>query len=133
MIKEIVDQWEANKHKLEKWFRKTKLKEYDSYLKIVSAIFTYVISEYDVKNIHVINDGDWSGTEIFIIPEKDVYQPGIEDYLMTHTYYSSCSGCDTLLNIIDFYEEDYPNEEQVKQLMTLSLHLIQRMKPLCEQ
>ena len=102
MIKEIVDQWNANKHKLEKWFRKTKLKEYDSYLKIVSAIFTYVISEYDVENIHVIDDGD-------------------------------CSGCDTLLNIIDFYEEDYPNEEQVKQLMTLSLHLIQRMKPLCEQ
>lgn len=33
MIKEIVDQWNANKHKLEKWFRKTKLKEYDSYLK----------------------------------------------------------------------------------------------------
>ncbi len=31
------------------------------------------------------------------------------------------------------YIEDYPNEEQVKQLMTLSLHLIQRMKPLCEQ
>lgn len=65
--------------------------------------------------------------------KKDVYQPEIEDYLMTHTYYGSCSGCDTLLKIIDFYEEDYPNEEQVKQLMTLSLHLIQRMKPLCEQ
>lgn len=45
----------------------------------------------------------------------------------------SFGGCDTLLNIIDFYEEDYPNEEQVKQLTTLSLHLIQRMKPLCEQ
>lgn len=49
---------------------------------------------------------------------------------MTHTYYGSCCGCDTLLNIVDFCEEDYPNEEQVKQLMTLSLHLIQRIKPL---
>lgn len=78
MIKEIVDQWEANKHKLEKWFRENKMKKYDSYLKIISAIFTYVISEYDVEKIHVIDDGDWSGTEIFIIPEKDVYQPGIE-------------------------------------------------------
>lgn len=130
MIKEIVDQWEANKHKLEKWFRENKMKKYDSYLKIIRAIFTYVISEYDVEKIHVIDDGDWSGTEIFIIPEKDVYQPGIEDYLMTHTYYGSCCGCDTLLNIVDFCEEDYPNEEQVKQLMTLSLHLIQRIKPL---
>lgn len=42
MIKEIIDQWEANKHKLEKWFRENELKEYDSYLKIVRAIFTYV-------------------------------------------------------------------------------------------
>lgn len=33
MIKEIIDQWEANKHKLEKWFRENELKEYDSYLK----------------------------------------------------------------------------------------------------
>lgn len=51
MIKEIIDQWEANKHKLEKWFRENELKEYDSYLKIVRAIFTYVISEYDVIEI----------------------------------------------------------------------------------
>lgn len=28
MIKEIIDQWEANKHKLEKWFRENELKEY---------------------------------------------------------------------------------------------------------
>lgn len=70
-----------------------------------------------MKNIHVINDGDWSGTGIFIIPEKDVYQPGIEDYLMTHTYYGSCSGCDTLLNIVDFCEEDYPNEVLLHNLL----------------
>lgn len=57
MIKEIVDQWEANKHKLEKWFKENKLENCDSYLKIVSAIFTYVIYEYDVENIHVIDDG----------------------------------------------------------------------------
>ena len=30
MIKEIVDQWEANKHKLEKWFRENKMKEYEA-------------------------------------------------------------------------------------------------------
>lgn len=28
MIKEIIDQWEANKHKLEKWFRENELIEF---------------------------------------------------------------------------------------------------------
>lgn len=32
MIKEIIDQWEANKHKLEKWFREN---EYPTYITTV--------------------------------------------------------------------------------------------------
>ena len=50
----------------------------------------------------------------------------LEDYLITHTYYGSCSGCDTLQGI-NSYSCELPTEEQVKDYMTLALHLVQRM------
>ena len=49
----------------------------------------------------------------------------------SNNYYGSCSGCDTLLGINE-YEDGLPNEEQVKDYMTLCLHLIQKLKPLTD-
>lgn len=128
MIKEIIDQWEANKHKLEQWFKDHREGEYGSYIGIIRAIFTHVIDGYDVSKLTVIDDGHYQGTLIFIIPEN-IYQPDIENYIVTNTYYGSCPGCDTLLKITDNIE-DYPTDEQVKQLMTIALHLVQKLKPL---
>ena len=45
MIKEIVEKWEENKHKLEEYFTKTKQDEYDSYENILRKIFELVITE----------------------------------------------------------------------------------------
>jgi hypothetical protein len=53
----------------------------------------------------------------------------VTDYVMTHNFYGSCSGCDTLQSI-NSYSEDLPNQSQLDGYMTLCLHLVQRMKRL---
>ena len=83
-------------------------------------------TNFDLDRMTVIDDGDYQGTQIFIIP-KNTYQPSVEDYVMTNTYYGSCSGCDTLQAICD-YENGLPTDDQVKGYMTLALHLVQKLK-----
>lgn len=129
MIQEIIKQWEEKKHKLESYFRTTKQSEYcNSYKQILEKIFELVIDGYSADKITEIDNGDYQGTLIFLIP-FDTYQPDFEDYLITNTYYGSCSGCDTLQGISS-YDSNIPNEEQIKDYMMLSLHLIQRLQKL---
>lgn len=115
MITKLVKQQEENKHKLEEYFKTTKQNEYDSYETIVKKVFELCIpkatdySDWDLDKITVIDDGDYQGTQIFIIP-TDTYQPSVEDYVMTDTYYGSCSGCDTL-KAISSYDYDLPTDE----------------------
>lgn len=134
MIKEIIERWEKNKHKLEKYFKETSQSEYSVYEKIVKKLFELVINDakisYNTDQITLIDDGDYQGTLIFIIP-KAVYQPSVDNYLMTSVSYGSCSGCDTLQAINDSgCSNKLPDEEQVKDYMLLALHLIQNMKKL---
>ena len=129
MIKEFCLAWEKNKDKLEEYFRKTRQEKYNVYRNLVELLFDIVINpevnnKFDTKNILEIDDGDYQGTEIFIL-HKNVYQPDIEDYVYTNTYYGSCSGCDTLLSINE-YEDGLPSESQVNDYMDLCLHLLQR-------
>lgn len=136
MIEAIVKQWDANKHKLEEYFATTKQEEYGDYKTIVVKLFELVITEienewsgtdkFDISKMTVIDDGDYQGTKIYIIP-KDTYQPNVSDYVITDNYYGSCSGCDTLLAISE-YEDDLPNKEQVKEYMTIALHLVQKLR-----
>jgi hypothetical protein len=132
MIPELIKQWEENKYKLEDYFRTTEQEKYsDSYESILKKIIELVITnkdehtKYDATKITVVDHGEYQGTQIFLIPTDD-YQPSIEDYLITHTYYGSCTGCDTLQSIS--YEDGLPTEEEVKEYMTLALHLVQKMK-----
>lgn len=133
MIKEFVEKWDKYKNDLEDYFKNNKQKEYDTYEAIVALLFEKIINrdvdygEYDTENILVIDDGDWQGTQIFIL-HKNTYQPSIEEYVYTNTYYGSCSGCDTLQAIQDYNLDNFPDKEQVKDYMQLSLHLLQRCK-----
>ena len=133
MVKEIIQQWEQNKHRLEEYFRTTQQGEYDSYKKIVRKIFELCLGDYgeygygfDVPKLRVIDDGGYQGTQIFIIP-LNTCQPDVDEYLITDTYYGSCSGCDTLAGIMSF-DDELPTEGQVKGYMTLALHLVQKMR-----
>lgn len=133
MIKEFVKKWDKYKKDLEDYFRNTKQKEYDTYKIIVELLFEKIINrdidyaEYDTENILVIDDGNYQGTQIFIL-HKNTYNPDVEDYVYTNTYYGSCSGCDTLQRIQSFNYDELPDEEQVKDYMTLALHLLQNCR-----
>lgn len=131
MDKNIIKKWDENKKVLEKHYTED-IEEYHycDYLKIVKAVVECILNDgtnvgYNTDEIAVIDHGDWQGSEIFLIPE-DTYKPAPVDYLVTYHSYGSCSGCDTLRYIHDIDDE----EEKVKNFMTLSLHLIQNMKPL---
>jgi len=128
MIKDIVKQWENNKGKLEEYFRTTEQKDYSEYEDILIATFKYVLTgkKYNTKRLTIVDDGEYQGMRIFIIP-MDTYQPYIDEYLFTYVDYGSCSGCDTLQAISD-YEDGLPNEGQIKDYMTLAMHMVQRMK-----
>jgi hypothetical protein len=89
------------------------------------------VNGFRLKDITVIDNGDYQGTQIFIIP-LDEYQPDISSYVYTHTYYGSCSGCDTLQGI-STYDDDEPSEEQIKDYMELALHLLQKCKMFKEE
>lgn len=130
---EFVKQWEENKHLLEEWFKNTPC-DYE-YQKIVEKLFELVLkpldgyrSEFDVEEITTIDNGDYQGTQIFLIP-YECYQPSESEYVVTYQSYGSCSGCDSLLSI-SVYSGDKPNEQQIKDLMSLALHLMQNAKPL---
>ena len=132
MIKEFIEKWDKYKNDLEDYFRYTEQIEYDEYEKIVKILFEKIINKdleydserFDVEDLLKIDDGDYQGTQIFIL-HKGCYQPEVEEYVYTSTYYGSCSGCDTL-QAISFYDRGLPDEEQVKDYMTLALHLLQK-------
>lgn len=131
MIKEFVEKWNKYKNDLEEFFRSTEQKKYSSYEEIVKILFDEVINKgeeepFNTKNICVIDDGNYQGTQIFIL-HKDVYHPRIDEYVYTNTYYGSCSGCDTLLGISS-YDGGLPDEQQIKEYMALALHLLQKCK-----
>lgn len=125
MDKNIIEKWENRKNKLKEWFEENETPS--SYKKIFEKILELVITEddfnkFELEKIRVIDDGHYQGTQIFIA-FLEGYQPSVEDYVMTSVYYGSCSGCDTLQSI--YYSDE---QNRVNDLMTLSLHMIQKMK-----
>lgn len=141
MIKSIITQWEANKGILENYFRNTPQSEYDKYeflFKKTIELATPKVGVYrdwlgeeqlekiDIDKMTIVDDGDYQGTQLFLIP-IDTYQPDVTDYLITDNYYGSCSGCDTIQRIHS-YDMGKPNEQQVKDYMSLALHLIQKLR-----
>lgn len=135
MINEFCLAWEKNKDKLEQHIRNNNQGSYNSYEALVTLLFDLVINpemndesfdseKFDTKDITVLDHGDYQGTLVFIL-HRDTFQPCVRDYVYTNTDYGSCSGCDTLQGIHQ-YERGLPNDEQVKDYMTLCLHLLQK-------
>ena len=135
MIKQFIKKWEQNKFELEKYFRETPQRNYADYkdivIKVIEIILNYDISPFNtsfndtfsIEDLVVIDNGHYQGTQLFIT-HIEIYQPDIADYIVFSNYYGSCSGCDTLLSILD-YNEGLPSEQQIKDYMSLALHLIQ--------
>ena len=124
MIEEFTKAWFAKKDALEAAF---KAKHPDDYKEIVKLVVEHILydedvySSPDVDRVHSIDDGSYQGTLVFVIGASG-YQP--DDYWYVKVSYGSCSGCDTLQNI-QGYSDDAPSDAQVRDYMTLALHIVQ--------
>ena len=119
MIDEFIQAWNTRKENLAAWFMETNQGQL-SYEIILKALLDKVINPYsenkwDSEKIHVIDDGDYQGCQIFVVP-MDTYQPSPYQYLTTYQDYGSCSGCD-LLEGIRKYKHERPSEGIVDEKM----------------
>lgn len=121
MIKKFVEQYEANKARLEKLWS---TKHPESYAEIVKEVVKTIGEPLDVNRITEIDHGNYQGTLVYVIAVEG-YQPS--DYFSVAINYGSCSVCDTLEGIRD-YESGVPKAEQITQYMTLCLHVVQGLK-----
>lgn len=142
MLKFCVEQWNKNKDKLqtdiEENFAEYNNASYrDLVVKVVDLIFNDDDADYNKfnsKNITEIDNGDYQGTLLYMIPQ-DAYQPSESEYLMTYVGYGSCSGCDTLqkIQMWSYGDEDVDDREKeqfTKDMMSLCLNLVQNtIKP----
>lgn len=126
MIDEFVELFMVGKPKLEAMFSEAHPENYKT---IVKAVVTVLNNgdDYrspDPKRIHELDDGEYQGTLVYVVAATG-YQP--RDYWYVKVGYGSCSGCDTLDGIRQ-YGDDKPTEAQVRDYMTLALHIVQGMK-----
>lgn len=125
MLKIVRDQWDRNKDNLKQELSNRLGLNYCSYLDLVKLSFEcvynkhlpYEISPIDIYRIHEIDDGDYQGTYLYVIPFA-TYEPTEYEYLMTYVGYGSCSGCDTLQSIQE-YGDGNLTKGQIKEFMKL--------------
>ena len=104
MLKYCKDKWSKNEELLKQALSLEKLDNLD-YEDLVRLSVKWILNSgennrgnWDCDNIKCIDDGDYQGTQLYLIP-KNTYQPEEYEYLMTYVGYGSCSGCDTLQSL----------------------------------
>ena len=130
MLKYCLRKWDENKKKLEEELLKDPDLNNCEYKHIVEKVVEIILNtneEYlwSSEGITEIDDGDYQGTLLFLIPRK-TSQPCEWEYLMTYVGYGSCSGCDALQAIQD-YGENPISEDQLKGFMALCKDIITNM------
>ena len=136
MIRIAALQWDKNKDLLREKLATGTNFNHCSYLDLVKFTFDVIFNTnsnvkiyvsdrmLNIEKITEIDDGNYQGTLIYVIP-FDTYQPGADEYLMTHVDYGSCSGCDTLQYIQMLGDRDgLLNDEQVSEFMSLCKDLV---------
>lgn len=140
MLKYCYHKWDCNKNGLREVIRNDKNINSCDYVYLVKLITRYILNgefppeisgddqSWDYENITTVDNGEYQGTLLFLIP-RTCYQPSEYDYLLTYAGYGSCSGCDSLLSIQEYYryEDDLPSENQVKEYMELCKGLVTNM------
>jgi hypothetical protein len=138
MIEEFTRRWFERKDHLRTHFLNIMPRTYKDIVNGVIEMLANRDNEGDVEygepnpnNIHQIDDGDYQGTLVFVIPEK-AYQP--DTYWAVKVSYGSCSACDTLQGILDTLEwyhdgdKAEAHEKAVDEIMMLALHVVQQLK-----
>lgn len=106
------------------WLKEQDWTDYQTLLKkSIEIICDRVEFDYgeepDPTRIHVIDDGDYQGTLLFVVGAAD-YQPSA--YWYTTVSYGSCSGCDALEDAWDYGDPSY------EAVYMLTLHMLQKAK-----
>lgn len=135
MLKVLIEKWDKNKERLSEALHEMPL-QYVGYKDLVKLTFDKIYNDgvspecnwaydkLDTERITEINDGEYQGTLLFLIPFAG-YQPAEYEYLMTYIGYGSCSGCDTLQGIQDYLPDDgQPTERNIAQFMVLCKDII---------
>lgn len=132
MLKYCLRKWDENKKYLERQIKIDTSLNSCEYVYLVKLLVTNILNRgdngdliWDVDNITVIDNGDYQGTQLFLIPLA-TYQPTEYEYLCTFVNYGSCPGCDTLQEIQN-WSEKLLTEKQVKDFMTLCKDLLTNM------
>jgi hypothetical protein len=136
LIETFVKIWDNHKEELEDKYKKELPSSYQNIVKEVFEMINEHHEDYsdeyekpDPERMTVIDHGDYQGTQLFIVA-ADNYQPSL--FWRVFVSYGSCSGCDTLEGIKsegNHWEDDYkPTEQQVKDVMSLALHILQNIK-----
>ena len=132
MLKYCLRKWNENKGFLEECLKTNSSLNSCDYIDLVRLVVDFVLNpgeddyeRWDSRHITVVDNGDYQGTQLFLIP-RDGYQPSEYDYLMTYTGYGSCSGCDTLLSI-QGHSDGLLTPRQVKDYMGLCKDLLTNM------
>lgn len=127
MIQEFVNRYMDKKDLLSATFAEHP-EDYKEIVKNVISVITedddYGDFNPDPERIHEIDDGNCQGSLVYVIGAKG-YEPS--DYWYVKVGYGSCSGCDTLESIKGYIDEP-STDEQVKDYMTLALHIVQGLK-----
>ena len=126
MIQKFVDAFIVAEPEIKKELGEQHPGGYDDLVKRVIQVLSKVDSwgSPDPERITIIDQGDYQGTKLYIIPEQG-YQPS--RYWAIFVSYGSCSGCDTF-EAIGGYSSDPPTEQQISEYWTLMLHMVQDMK-----
>jgi len=128
MIKYFIKRFDNKRNALKKEFSKKHMEDYQQLVKVViEAITDDEREEPDPDKIHIIDDGEYEGTIVFIIASKE-QTPA--KYWYVKISYGSCSFCDTLQTIhsLSNVNDPVPNKQQIKDYMTLALHIVQNLK-----
>lgn len=128
MIQEFCDKVIGNKDSIIDWLRQ--LDHQPSYEELVKRVIETInldadYGEPDPTQIVTIDHGGYQGTLLFIVPEVG-YQPS--KYWSLKVFYGSCSGCDTLQGIFGWDWPKEKSEQELNELYTLMLHLVQSMR-----
>lgn len=113
MLKYCVNQWEKNKENLRKAFEVGDFYPLD-YQKFAEIVIKNIFSDWEahVVDVHYFGD-EYEGDVIFFIHS---YYDG--HCYLSHLFYGSCDVCDALQRALG----------NVNDLMTVALHLVQRMR-----
>ena len=126
--------WDANKDKLRNLLAERTDLNGCEYNDLVKLTFETIYNAHtdlagyptlNVDNITIIDDGDYQGTLLFLIP-FNTYQPSEYEYVMSFINYGSCSGCDALQGVQSWgnYGKEKPTEEQLDGFMNICKDLI---------